>query len=196
MEVGGSKHLKLRLRRGSQVFSAIFFSMNSLRSGVCEGDTVEIAFTPQINEFRGVRSVQLNLIDIRPCSKTRMADSRESALYQRLSSNKTLSAEEAEQLTPSREEFVALWKYLSANAPGGLLTDDAACLARKVSRSTGLPTSTMRTRVCLDVFHERGLIDLHTRRQQVHIRLTASGPKVDLNSSSILIHLKELSRGD
>lgn len=195
-EVGGSKHLKLRFRRGSHVFNAIFFSMNAMRSAVCEGDIVEIAFTPQINEYRGIRSVQLNLIDIRPCRKTRDTDSSELALYGRLNDKCSLSPDEAALLTPSREEFVALWKYLSANASGGALADDSACLARKVARCAGIPASPMRTRICLDVFHERGLIDLHTRRHEVHIRLTASGSKVDLNSSSIMIHLKELSRGD
>ncbi len=194
-EVGGSKHLKLRLRRGRQVFNAIFFSMNALRSAVCVGDVVEIAYTPQINEFRGTRSVQLNLIDIRPCSSTREATRSELALYHRLTGNKTISPDEAAQLTPSRAEFVAVWKYLCANAENGSLLDDETCLARKVARSTGLPASPMRTRICLDVFSERGLIDLHTRRQEVHIQLTVPSRKVDLNSSSIMIHLKEL-RGD
>ena len=54
----------------------------------------------------------------------------------------------------------------------------------------------MRTRVCLDVFCERGLIDLHALRQELHIRLTSGGKKVDLNSSSIMIRLKEISGGD
>jgi single-stranded-DNA-specific exonuclease len=198
-EVGGSKHLKLRLRRGRQTFHAIFFSMNAVRSAVCEGDVVEVAFTPQINEYRGMRSVQLNLIDIRPCSRTREATRTEFALYHRLSStdcDRMISPSEAESLTPSREEFVAVWKYIAANASGGHLEEDASCLARKVARCTGLPASPMRTRVCLDVFCERGLIDLNTRRQEVHIRVTADGHKVDLNSSSIMLHLKELSGGD
>ncbi len=195
-EVGGNKHLKLRLRRGNQCFNAIFFSMNALRSAVCEGDTVEVAFTPQINEYRGMRSVQLNLIDIRPCDKTRETMRSELALYGRLSGDNAISPEEALLLTPSREEFVAVWKYIAANADHGSLREDAACLARKVSHCAGIPASPMRTRICLDVFCERGLIDLRTRRQEVHIRLTNDGRKVDLNSSSIMIHLKELSRGD
>ena len=195
-EVGAGRHLKLRLRRGNHVFGAIFFSMTAVRSAICEGDTVEVAFTPQINEYRGTRSVQLNLIDIRPCSRTREQLHTESALYRRLSSHEALSAPEAAALTPSREEFVAVWKYLSANADCGSLSEDASCLSRKISRLCGLPASPMRTRVCLDVFCERGLIDLHARRQELHIRLTGGGKKVDLNSSSIMIHLKEISGGD
>ena len=30
------------------------------------GDVVDVAFTPQINEYRGERTVQMNVLDIRP----------------------------------------------------------------------------------------------------------------------------------
>ena len=63
-EVGGGKHLKLRLSRGGKLLNGIFFSMTARRAAIALGDVVEVAFTPQINEFRGVRSVQLNLVDI------------------------------------------------------------------------------------------------------------------------------------
>ena len=70
-EVGGGRHLRLKLSRDGQSLGAIFFSTTALRAGVAAGDRVEVAFTPQINEFRGVRSVQLNLVDIRPDRETR-----------------------------------------------------------------------------------------------------------------------------
>ena len=56
-EVGGGKHLRLRLSRDGMSFGAIFFSTTALRCGIAQGDQVEIAFTPQINEYRGIRSV-------------------------------------------------------------------------------------------------------------------------------------------
>ena len=65
-EVGGGKHLRLRLSKGAYTWGAIFFSTNAQRAAVAQGDVVDIAFTPQINEYRSVRSVQLNLVDIRP----------------------------------------------------------------------------------------------------------------------------------
>ncbi len=34
--------------------------------GVSPGCRVDVAFYPQINEFRGVRSVQLQVVDLRP----------------------------------------------------------------------------------------------------------------------------------
>ena len=56
-EVGGGKHLRLRLSKGTHTWGAIFFSTNAQRAAVAQGDVVDIAFTPQINEYRSVRSV-------------------------------------------------------------------------------------------------------------------------------------------
>ena len=45
-EVGGGKHLRLRLSKGTHTWGAIFFSTNAQRAAVAQGDVVDIAFTP------------------------------------------------------------------------------------------------------------------------------------------------------
>ena len=191
-EVGGGRHLKLRLRRGRQYLNAIFFSMTAAASGVMEGDIVEIAFTPQINEYRGMRSVQLHLQDIRPDASIRQRMQQETALYEKHRRGAALSVREASALLPPRSEFVAVWKYLTAHSSNGQLQEECGCLSRKITRYTGVPCPVSRTRVCLDVLCERGLLNLEDNRRSVTITLTAeAGRKVDLTQSSILIALRE-----
>ena len=72
-EVGGGKHLRLRLTSGRHSWVAIFFSTTARLAAVSVGDRVDLAFTPQINEYRGQRMVQLNLVDIRPDETARSA---------------------------------------------------------------------------------------------------------------------------
>ena len=64
--IGAGKHTKLTLGKAGQNLDCIFFSMPSEDLGVGVGSVVDVAFEPQINEFRGRSTVQLNLIDIRP----------------------------------------------------------------------------------------------------------------------------------
>ncbi len=59
------RHTKLWLRKDGAVFEALFFSRRPEELGLRPGDRVDAAFTPQINEFRGRRTVQLSLDDIR-----------------------------------------------------------------------------------------------------------------------------------
>ena len=194
-EVGGGKHLRLRLTRDGHTLSAIFFSTTALRASVALGDTVEVAFTPQINEFRGTRSVQLNLVDIRPCQTHRQLCAGDECLYQRHIMGKLLP-EEAHDLLPDRSEFVVLWRYLMSHSQKGTLLDTCDCLARKVARSSGTDCRPVRTRICLDVFHELGLLSLSEHQHQLHITLTSDGRKVDLNQSIIIRKLTQQKAGE
>jgi len=194
--VGGGKHLRLRLSKGGRSFSAIFFSTTAISASVAEGDLVEIAFQPQINEFRGSRSVQLNLVDIRQDASFRTHAQQEKDIYHRLSCREDVDGGSLSLAIPDRQEFVALWKYLSANAKDGLLEDCPECLARKASRNSGLPCSVLRTKVCLDVFEELGLLKVVHHTRSIEIRLRQGGRKVDLESSRILAGLRSKQTGE
>ena len=63
--IGTGKHLRLRLSALGESFDCVFFSQTPDRLGARPGDIVDIIFTPQINEFRSRRSVQLVRADLR-----------------------------------------------------------------------------------------------------------------------------------
>ena len=191
-EVGGGKHLRLGLSLGGRTFPAIFFSQTALQTGVDLGDTVDVAFTPQINEFKGLRSVQLNVVDVRLSRGLRRQAQQEKDLYCRFRDREPLSPEEAALLLPVRSEFVAVWRYLMANSRETRLREDFTCLGRKISRSMDRPLSLSKIRVCLDVFAEQGLIDLECSRKYYTIQITTDGSKVDLNASPIVRALRAM----
>lgn len=68
--VGGGKHSKLRIIKSGKTFDCIGFNMSADALGVQEGMIVDIAFEPTINEYRGWRNVQLQVLDIRPHSES------------------------------------------------------------------------------------------------------------------------------
>ena len=63
--IGAGQHTRLRIEKTGKSFDCIYFSMPSENLGVREGMRVDVAFEPQINEFRGRTNVQLHLFDIR-----------------------------------------------------------------------------------------------------------------------------------
>ena len=196
-EVGGGRHLRLRLRLGDEELGGIFFSMTALRAGVAPGDVIEAACMPQINEFRGLRSVQLQLTDLRLMDPERTACEAERRLYQRHRSGEPLTQPEAASLLPPRSEFVAVWRYLKGHCQDGVLREQADCLCRKIARSMGQPVSFVRTRICLDVFQECGLLSVSRRQEQYEIRLKDEpAQRVDLNRSPILLALRQRCGGE
>ena len=184
-EVGGGKHLRLRLSRDGVDLGAIFFSATAARCGIAVGDCVEAAFTPQINEFRGIRSVQLNLVDIRP------DQGEQWRIYERYAASQPVSAREISCLVPERSDFAVLWRYLSAQAENGLLQEDRTALAEKMKQITHSDWTAALVQICLDVLRERGLITFSGACSTLQIAVCPSVGKVDLEQSPIMLNLRQ-----
>lgn len=170
------KHMRLSFQSGQRRIPGIFFSCPQEGWTFREGDRVEVAFTPQINEFRGHRSVQLVVQDVRP-------DQTGIELYARFSQGGELTREEAQRLIPSRAEFAELWRYLRSRAPlMGQSEGEVECW--EVCEGEAC-----HTLIGLEVFRERGLIRVEGSRERFDVTLTPPEGKVDLEDSQVLRRL-------
>ncbi len=190
-DVGGGRHLKMRVARDGRSLDVIFFSTTRLKAGVQVGDTIDLAFYPQINEYRASRTVQLQAVDLHPTSER---EERETALYHRLHRGDALPSLEAAQITPRREDFVALWRHLARC--GHLEADTPESLARSLVSGQGLSTTPVRALICLDVFRECGLLDWEHRGQRLRVQTkNPGGDKLDLEKTSLMRRLRHLANG-
>lgn len=188
-EVGGGRHLKLKVHFRDRSLDAIFFSATAAGCCLAVGDRVDLAFHPQINEYRGRRSVQLQVIDLRPALTRAQA---ERALWEKYRRGDCLTAEEAAALTPSRDEFAGLWRYLKAHSAGRSVEETTLRLVKNVAHATGLRETLPRTMICLEVFHERGLVQVEHTTDRLRIEMNAVEGKVDLEESYILRELRKI----
>ena len=182
--VGGGRHMRLRLRSGRFGLNAIYFSANPSAVSIQIGDVVDIAFTPQINEFRGERSVQMNVQDIRPscCAEC----SPETSGYHALITGR-LTREIAAQLLPERTTLAMVWRYLAATPAA--IEESPICLCRKIVRWTGKPLSLGQLMTCLDIFRDVGLLEISRIHKHLQIRLTPGSQKADLATSQTMQRL-------
>ena len=186
--VGGGRHLKLRVSRCERTFEAMFFSVTAAETRLSVGDKVDVAFYPQINEYRGSRTVQLLVTDLRP-ALTRAQT--ETALYEKFRRGEWITPDEAQALIPTREEFVHLWRYLVGQK--GEVEDTVPRLAKNVARLAGRRETYMHTMVCLEVMGERGLIDINYCSDHVRIVTRTVEGKVDLEESYIMRTLRRMT---
>ena len=187
--VGNDRHMRLRLRQGRWSCNAIYFSANPQSASVQPGDLVDIAFIPQINEFRSERSVQMNVLDIRPsCAAPCSADTR----HYRALRRGQLTATSAARLLPDRKTLATVWRYLSA-APVPL-SESPMCLCRKIVRWSGQGLELGQLLTCLDIFSDVSLLELHHQHKLLTITLTSPSQKADLTQSQtmqLLLRAKE-----
>ena len=183
--VGNGRHMRLRLRRGRCAFNAIYFSATPETASIAQGDLVDIAFVPQINEFRGERSVQMNVLDIRPSCAALC--SPELKLYHALQQDR-LSSQDAGLLLPSRAMLATVWRYL-ASIPVNQIQEVPICLCRKIVRWSGNPMSLGQLMTCLDIFRDVGLLHSTRHHKYLILTLTPGQTKADLNESATMQRL-------
>ncbi len=141
-EIGEGKHTRLRVRMGKSRFDCIFFSHSLRDIGVSEGDLIDMAFTPQINDYRGNISVQLVASAIRKHDPAALCDA---VLH-----GDTGCEWAAASYCPTRADFVRLWRSLPpgfqvgadtpavlAQCPPGMVPE-TYCLCLMVLREVGL----------------------------------------------------------
>ena len=188
--VGNGRHTRLRLRQGYHTLNAIGFGMTPESASIEPGDVVDVAFIPQVNEFRGERTVQLNIQDIRPsCQFDCCCDCSN---YRKLNTG-TLSPQEASALLPDRATLGAVWRYL-AFCSASPIEETPDCLCRKIVRKARLPLSLEKMLVCLDIFADVKLLRMQRMKKKLAIQLSPAGEKADLQTSKtmqILLQAKE-----
>ena len=180
-QIGGGRHLRLRLKAGRQYFNAIYFSATPESASIEQDDWVDVAFIPQINDFRGERTVQMNIQDIRPACKAEV--SCDCAGYRQLQEHQ-LGAAAAAELEPDRNTLGLVWRYLASH--GKQLRETPMCLCRKIVRWSGQPLSLGKLLTCLDIFADVELIRTRHRHKYITIELLPRQDKADLQQSRTL----------
>ena len=179
--VGNGRHMRLRFRCGNHSVNAIYFSATPETASIEPGDVVDVAFSPQVNEFRGERSAQMNVLDIRPSCAAPCEP--EMGGYANIRSG-NLTAQEADSLLPDRATLGLVWRYLSGC--GQTIQESPVCLCRKIVRWSGKPLHLGQFITCLDIFRDVGLLTTQRLHKALIIHLTPGCEKADLTTSQTM----------
>ena len=173
--IGGGKHLRLSVGYKGAELECVFFSHSEADLGLKAGDKVDIAFTPQINEFRLRRSVQLQITamrlhDPKPLCGMILEDE--------------LPVTEASPYCPDRSAFVKAWRRLQAL--GGSVAADLDGVIRQCPH--GIEPE--RFCICLMVLCELGLLKTVKPGSVFGAKMVSGSAKVNLESSELIKRLK------
>lgn len=174
--VGGGRHMRLTVRLGKAMFDGIFFSHTQDELGIRRGDLVDIAFTPQINEFRGQVSVQLLLRALRPHESFELC-------RELLEKNEAVYPAAARYL-PDRGDFVRIWRELLQVSP---LEGEPSDIIKQCPQ--GMEPE--RFCICLAAFNEAGLI-AGEGGGVYKARCVQTEAKADLTATDIMTKLSRL----
>ena len=173
--VGKGRHLRIRAKYRGASFEGIFFGHTADSLGVRAGNCVDIAFTPQINEYNGAVSVQLLVCALRRHDGGELCRAildGDGSVYWA-----------AAPYCPERKDFVYLWRNVCRG--GFTVPNDAQAVI--ASCPPGFEAE--RYCLCLAVLLEAGLL----RSEDGGIygaRCVEISGKADLESTSIIRSLR------
>ena len=114
--VGGGKHTRLQLKRENMTVTAMCFRKSIADIDLYPGDVVDVLFGLDINEFQGVRTLQMIVKDVRLTDERYAGEMRERAIYDAVTAGESLSPEltdvERADSLPERDDFTAVYTVL------------------------------------------------------------------------------------
>jgi len=190
--IGGDRHTRLILASGPMRFDAVHFGACANDAPYIKGSSVDVVFCADINLFRG-RSVQFIVRDIRLTENLRQCNARDISYYQNFIDRGEITARQANHIAPCRNEQIAVWKYISANAVDGKFRRPPEDVALRIRAERGIPLNAGKLLVCCAIFHEFGLMDFRYDGEIMKIRIPENCPKRDISGSKLMAKLRALA---
>ncbi len=187
ISLGQNKHTKVILNKDGVNFEGLYFGFCPDNFIVPKSGLIDIAFNLEINEFRGIRSPQLLIKDIRLCRDDARRNAFQEEFYIKL-----LGGEHPE-LAPSIGLCRAVYTFLNNNEE--LLCDyiNGYALVNLISSKIKYELEFPIFAIIIDIFAEMGLCELIKNGNSVmKIKLNKMSGKVDLERSETLKKVRGL----
>jgi single-stranded-DNA-specific exonuclease len=190
ISLGNGKHTKLLLYKDGQMMQAVWFGMAPGKIPAVVGDTVDLLFQLNINDYQGVRSLQLIIQDMRASetlAKTRRLE--ENRLREVLEG---ASITEEEHLIPNREEIAAVFTVLRSEARVGNATIGERSLLDRANRTPAvLPIGIVKLRLILRILTEMGVCLVDEPMDGFYaFEVNFQSPKTSIDVSPLLQRLR------
>lgn len=192
--ISSDRHVRLTLVKDGVSYTAMLFGTGAGGCGFAQGNYVDAAFHLELNEYRGSRTVQLVLRDVRLSRCELEADQKLLNLYNHYMSDGALTPTEARVLLPSRPELVAVWRHIISRAEDGRLSVHSNAISRRVQWESKREINIGKLFVCLDVFSESRLLSYNFCDGLLNIFLKPYTGKADISGSVVLATLRSMSK--
>ncbi len=196
--LGTGKHTKLMVYRDGTILQAIWFSHSTVRLPFVVGDTVDILFQLNINDYQGVRSLQLIVQDLRLSETFTEACRREENRLTEVLAGSPIAPEE--HLVPNREEIASVFTVLRSDARVGNRTVSERNLLDRANRggAAQLPMGMIKLRLILRILNEMGVCHVEDPIDGIYIfEVNFASPKTTIDASPLMQSLRrQLATGE
>lgn len=185
--LGQNKHTKLILEKDGVQVEGLLFGFPGENFIVPSSGLVDVLFNLDINDFRGERTPQLIIRDIRLCR----SDAEKCAYSIEIMHN--ILEGNNSRLVPGIDVCREVYKYLRAKDEMLSSYVNLFILAEQMTRDTGINISCSSLGVVLEIFYEMGLARLCKIDDLImKIDMVKNCGKIDIESSKVLMRARNI----
>ena len=190
--LGAGKHTKLLLYKDGQIFTAIWFGMATGRLPAVVGDEVDVLFQLNINDYQGVRNLQLIVQDMKPACRLLETRRKERERFFEVLGGAPIA--QGEGIVPTREDIACVFTLLRQDARLGNTTVTERALSDRVRHTpTGAanPMGGIKLRLVLRILEEIGVATVKEPDEGIFcFEINFDAPKTSVEASPLLQSLR------
>jgi single-stranded-DNA-specific exonuclease len=186
--IGGGKHTRLILEKDRIMLTAMYFGVGEGELAFNTGELVDALFAIDVNEYRGSRSVQLLVHDMRvaECVRKRLLEQKQR--YADIRAGKSFA--EDENVVPDRDDFACIYTVLRKEFRAGNDTMSIGDMQRLANLS-GSEINYIKLKFILLILSELNICGVDEIDGDVYkFNVFFNAGKTSIERSSILKKLK------
>lgn len=178
-------HLKLIFKRGNATIEAMMFFTSTDQFAYQKGDLLDLAVTLDLNEYNGDTKVSVKIKDIKPSNIESEQVLSSNRNFESFINDNSLSRAQLLDITPSREDFALLYRFLRANNGYKFSLDT---LVYKLDNKLSFG----KIKVILTAMSQLKLIEVSEGLKDCCIKILAVSGKVNIEDAEIIKKLGEM----
>ncbi len=188
--IGGGKHTRLTLEMDGDTVTALYFGVGEGELGFECGDLIDVLFTVDINDYKGIRSVQIVLSDARLAESVTREEQRQKERYAQVCDGAEFSM--LEDIIPDRDDCATVYKTLRRENRQETSVLDIRTLMKRLSAQGASGTiNYIKLKYILKIFNELQICEIQEIEQDIYsFRIFFNASKTSIDKSSILKKLK------
>ncbi len=186
--IGGGNHTKFVLEQNGHTINAVMFHRSYLALNIKENDVIDVLFTLEVNKFNNTESVQMILQDVKLSDDYISYFKNETALYKSLNKGDMI---EADDIIPTREDFVAVYSLLRKEFRMGndMMTETEIYHMLAAQKSPHIRLAKLK--IILDILNELKICTVREVSPGIYqYDIYFNSEKTNIEKSSILKKLK------
>ena len=185
----GGEHTRLLLEKGGICISAMYFGVGEASLGFECGDIIDIVFNVDINDYKGVQSVQLIVRDARIADTYSRQLQLDKERYKSLKIGGGYSVNDC--VLPSREDCARVYTWLRKEYRSGNSLTDTKTMLRSLNQTNEQKMNYTKVKYIFDIFNELQICEVNEIGEDIFsFKVIFQANKTSIDKSAILKKLR------